>query len=185
MSSPETKSKKLTISTNDVGAGLKKIVVFFALSDVVADSQSAMGKISEEALQQYGNRLDLMPGFYAKVDPMDGAVRQLQVLNEYKQIDWHIVSSYSWKNPYALVEKRMWVEKHFGMLAKDRLIFAKRKDLLRGDYLVYRHESKGVKEFVGKRLRFGEGLIPHWSHIVHHFGFIAEFGSRTIDHLED
>ena len=108
-------------------------------------------------------------------------MRQLQALNEYKLIDWHIVSSYSWRNPYALAEKRMWVERHFGTLAKDRLIFSKRKDLLLGDYLVYRHASKGVKEFAGKRLRFGEHPIPHWSHIVHHFGYMAEFGPHTED----
>lgn len=176
MSSPETKSKKLSVINNEVGSGLERFVVFFALSDVVADLHSAAEKIPADDLQKFGNRPDKMPGFFSHVEPYEGAVRHLHELSKYKQIDWHIVSSSSWKNPDALVEKRIWVEKHFGSLVKDRLIFTKRKDLLRGDYLVYRHASKGVKDFQGEQLRFGEHPIPHWSHIVHHLGYIAEHG---------
>ena len=176
MSSPETKSKKLSVINNKVGSGPKKFVVFFSLSDVVADLNSAVGKIPQKDLQKFGNRPDRMPGFYSHVEPIEGAVRQLHELSKYTKIDWQIVSSSSWKNPDALVEKRIWLENHFGPLVKNRLIFTKRKDLLRGDYLVYRHATSGVKQFAGKVLRYGEDPIPHWSHIVHYFAFIAEHG---------
>jgi 5'(3')-deoxyribonucleotidase len=181
MSLPDPKLEKSTPSTNDVGTQLKKFVIFFALSDVVADSKSIADKVSSEVLQQYGNRLDRIPEYYSLVSPMEGAVRKLHELNEHKLIDWHIVSSISWKSPHLVEEKRVWVERHFGEIAKDRMIFTKRKDLLHGEYLVYRHESKGVKEFPGKAMRFGEGQIPHWSHIVHHFGYMAEFGMGPDD----
>ena len=181
MSSLETKSKKGSLSASQVGSGLKKFVVFFSLSNVVADLNSAAGKIPEKELQKFGNRPDRMPGFYSYVEPIEGAVRQLHELSKYTKIDWQIVSSSSWKYPDALVEKRIWLENHFGPLVKNRLVFTKRKDLLRGDYLVYRHETSGVKQFAGKVLRYGEDPIPHWSHIVHYFAFIAEHGPLSDD----
>ena len=176
MSSPETKSKKVSDNAKLVGSGLKKFVVFFSLSDVVADLNSAAGKIPEKDLQKFGNRPDRMPGYYSHVEPVEGAVRQLDDLSKYTKIDWHIVSSISWTNPEALLDKKKWLDEHFGPLVKNRLIFTKRKELLRGDYLVYRHATKGVKQFAGKLLRYGEDPIPHWSHIVHYFAFIAEHG---------
>lgn len=178
---PDPKLENSTPSTNDVSTQLQKFVIFFSLSDVVTDSASVADKVSEESLKQYGNRLDDIPEYYALVNPMEGAVRHLQALNNYKLIDWHIVSSFSWKKPHLIEEKRAWVERHFGKIAKDRMIFTKRKDLLHGDYLVYRHESKGVKAFSGKAMRFGDHPIPHWSHIVHHFGYMAEFGMGSGD----
>jgi hypothetical protein len=176
VSAPETQPKKASVSGPKVGSGLKKFIVFFSLSDVVANLSSAAEKIPEKDLQKFGSRPDRMPGYYSYVDPIEGAVRQLHELSKYTKIDWHIVSSISWTNPNALLDKRKWLDDHFGPLVKNRLIFVKRKDLLRGDYLVYRHETNGVKQFAGKQLRFGEDPIPHWSHIVHYFGFIAEHG---------
>jgi 5'-nucleotidase len=70
------------------------------------------------------------PGLFLHLDPIDGSIKVLERL--HKRYDILIVTS---SMTYAYTEKEQWVEKHLPFIGKRNLIFAHRKDMIRGDLL--------------------------------------------------
>ncbi len=58
--------------------------------------------------------------------------------------------------------KRIWIEKHFGLKAKKRLILTHRKDLNIGDYLIDDRLRNGASEFKGEHIHFATEKFPDW-----------------------
>ena len=68
------------------------------------------------------------------------------------------------------MEKRLWVEDHFGFGMVDRLIISPRKDIFKGDYLIDdRIDTHKQSEFSGKLIQFGIHPFNEWSDIVEYF----------------
>ena len=48
--------------------------IFIDMDNVLVDFQSGLDQVSEEVKAEYAGRLDEIPGLFAKMKPMEGAV---------------------------------------------------------------------------------------------------------------
>jgi len=92
-------------------------------------------------------------GFFANLEPHELMVALYKSLAEQKTLDVHILTAPSYLNPLCYTEKRVWVEKHLGLEAAERMIISGYKHLLKGDYLIDDNSSgKGQDKFEGQLL---------------------------------
>ena len=100
------------------------------------------------------------PSFFHNLLPMEGAIEAVKQL--FLLYDLYFLSSPMWGVPESYSGKRIWIETHFGVLAKKRLILSHRKDLHIGDFLVDDRTRNGAGEFQGFHLHFGTKAFPDW-----------------------
>ena len=118
----------------------KKIVVYVDLDDTLVNFMSGVKKCPKETVARYErdengkNQYDNIPGVFALMEPMTGAVEAFQWLAEH--FDTYILSTAPWNNPSAWCDKLEWVKRYLGDAAYKRLILSHHKDMLRGDYLI-------------------------------------------------
>lgn len=106
-------------------------------------------------------------GFFANIPPIPFAVESVKVLIEDDLIQPFILTAPSIRNPMCYAEKRVWIEKHFGLPFTDRLIISRHKNLLRGDVLIDDQVSgRGQDEFNGLLIQFGSTHYPNWKTIT-------------------
>ena len=72
-------------------------------------------------------------------------------------------------NPLSYTEKRLWIEKYFGLEWCKKLILAYDKSLLKGDYLIDDSVGKGQLEFEGELIQIGTDKFPDWKSIINYF----------------
>ena len=148
---------------------MPKNILFFDMDNVLVDFQSGIDKLDEQTKQEYEEHLDDVPGIFALIDPMPGAIEAVQKLRE--RYDLYILSTAPWKNPTACNDKLAWVKKHFGGEKDDvfykRLILTHHKDLCHGDYLIDdRPKRNGADKFTGEVIHFGSERFPNWDAVV-------------------
>jgi 5'(3')-deoxyribonucleotidase len=146
----------------------QKKIIYFDMDNVLVDFQSGIDRLSEETKREYGGRLDEVPGIFALMKPVSGAVEAVQLLSQH--FDCYILSTAPWKNPSAWTDKAEWVHKYFGS-EKDsvfykRLIISHHKNLNCGDYLIDDRTKNGAGEFKGTLIQFGSRQFPDWEAIV-------------------
>lgn len=96
-------------------------------------------------------------GFLLNLEPIPGAKENIEKLRQL--FDVKILTKPSFMNPHCYSEKRLWIEKHYGLEMCEELWFSPDKALVRGDYLVDDYLWEGFK---GKQLRFGTIKYPNW-----------------------
>ena len=144
--------------------------LFIDMDNVLVNFQSGIDRLDEKTRQEYKDHLDDVPGIFAQMDPMPGAVEAVQKLRE--RYDLYILSTAPWNNPTAWCDKLNWVKKHFGGDEHSpfykRIILTHHKNLCHGNYLIDDRPKKcGVEEFTGKVLHFGpEGKYKDWESVV-------------------
>lgn len=148
---------------------MTKPILFFDMDNVLVDFQSGINRLDEQTKQKYEGHLDDVPGIFALMDPMPGAIEAVQKLRE--RYDLYILSTAPWKNPTACNDKLAWVKKHFGGKKGDvfykRLILTHHKDFCHGDYLIDDRPDKcGVDKFTGEVIHFGSERFPDWDAVV-------------------
>ena len=136
--------------------------VFLDMDNVLVDFPSGMAKVEPELLSKY--KPDEVPGIFALMDPMSGAIDAVEKL--VKKYDVFILSTAPWNNPSAWSDKLEWIKKHFGEVLFKRLIISHRKDLLKGDYLVDDRGKNGASEFEGEWIEFGSKRFPDWNAVL-------------------
>ena len=57
--------------------------VFIDMDNVLVDFQSGLDQVSEETKKEYADRLDEIPGLFAKMKPMEGAIEAVHELQKY------------------------------------------------------------------------------------------------------
>ena len=138
--------------------------VFIDMDNVLVDFQSGLDQVSEEVKAEYAGRLDEIPGLFAKMKPMEGAIEAVHELK--KHYDLFILSTAPWKNPSAWSDKVEWVTKYLDDVFHKRLIISHRKDLCRGDYLIDDRGKNGTSEFAGEWIEFGSEQFPDWESVL-------------------
>ena len=144
--------------------------LFFDMDNVLVNFQSGIDRLDEKTRQEYEGHLDDIPGIFALMDPVPGAVEAVQKLRQ--RYDLYILSTAPWNNPTAWCDKLNWVKKHFGGGEDSpfykRIILTHHKDLCHGDYLIDDRPHKcGVEKFTGELLHFGpEGDYKDWDSVV-------------------
>ena len=107
-------------------------------------------------------------GFFRNLDPIDGAIEAVNILNKMQFIDLRVLSKPTNKNLGCASEKLYWLEEHLPFLVKKTtLTFDKTK--LIGDYLI--DDMPQIwKNFQGHVWFFDQSKpIESWKKIVTHF----------------
>ena len=139
-------------------------ILYFDMDNVLVNFQSGLDQLTEETLQKYEGQLDNVPGLFASMHPLDGAIEAYMTLsNSY---DSYILSTAPWGNISAWSDKAAWVQTHLGEAAKKRLILSHNKHLNMGDYLIDDRTANGAGKFTGEHIHFGTEKFPNWNSVL-------------------
>jgi len=141
-----------------------KKILYIDMDNVLVDFPSAFPRLPAEILARYDDNRDDIPGIFALMDPMPGAVEAFQELAGL--FDTYILSTSPWENPLAWSDKLLWVKRCLGKAAYKRLILTHHKNLNRGDFLVDDRKKNGAGLFQGELILFGSEPFPHWSAVL-------------------
>lgn len=109
-------------------------------------------------------------GFFRNLKPIVNGVETVNFLNSVEDFSVYILTAPSIRNPLCYVEKRLWIEDHFGLEMVNKLIISPNKGLNKGDYLIDDNDSgKGQENFEGKLLQFGSTESKDWNQILKYF----------------
>lgn len=136
------------------------------MDGVLVDFASGVAKLSEETKKEYEGRIDEVPGLFALMEPMPGAIEAVQLLA--KHYDVYILSTSPWGNTTAASDKIEWVKKHMNGVFHKRVILTHHKELLMGDYLIDDRGKNGTSEFRGEWIHFGSERFPDWDAVLEH-----------------
>ncbi len=144
--------------------------LFFDMDGVLVNFQSGLEKVSNEVKARFADdgtgkaHYDDIPGLFALMDPMPGAIEAVEKLSE--TYDVYILSTAPWNNPSAWKDKLEWVQKYFPETFYKRLILSHHKDLLQGDFLIDDRHKHGAKDFQGEWIQYGSEQFPDWDAII-------------------
>lgn len=140
--------------------------LYIDMDGVLVDFKSGMRKTDAATLQVYGDDPDDIPGIFALMDPMKGAIEAYEQLSD--KYDTYILSTAPWNNPSAWSDKLLWVQKYLGEVAWKRLNISHHKNLLIGDYLIDDRKAHGVDMFNGEHIHFGVDPYPNWDAVLNY-----------------
>jgi 5'-nucleotidase len=141
-----------------------KKILYIDMDNCLVDFRSAFAHIDDDLLREYEGHEDDVPGIFARMHPMPGAIAAFGKLADL--YDTYVLSTSPWANPSAWSDKLVWVKRHLGEAAHKRLILTHHKDLCRGHYLVDDRLTRGAAEFEGTLIRFGSEEYPDWPAVV-------------------
>ena len=148
---------------------MKKPIIYIDMDGVLVDFTSALTKVSPGMLEKFAGEYDNIPGVFALMDPMPGALEAVDALKE--KYDLYILSSSPWENPTALGDKLAWVKRYFGGDGRGniffrKVVFSSVKHLSQGDILIDDRTANGAGDFSGRLIRFGSDEFPDWQAIL-------------------
>ncbi len=138
--------------------------VYFDMDNVLVDFASGIARLDDATRKEYEGRLDEVPGIFALMEPMPGAIEAVHKLAE--KYDVYILSTAPWKNPSAWADKVSWVTRYLDDVFHKRLILSHHKDFLKGDYLIDDRPKHGADTFEGEWIQFGSDTYPDWPSVV-------------------
>jgi 5'-nucleotidase len=152
----------------DTSAMAQQRRLFVDMDNVLVDFASGIARLPDQQLSEYEGRLDEVPGIFALMDPMPGAIAAFEELADLFEV--YILSTAPWLNPSAWTDKVEWVQRWFGSgresKAYKRLILTHHKNLVTGAFLIDDRTSRGVDVFHGAHLHFGTERFPDWDAVL-------------------
>ena len=145
---------------------MSKKRLFFDMDGVLVDFESGLKLIDEATKEQYKGHLDEIPGLFALMQPLPGAIEAVRLLA--RRYDVYILTTSPWNNPTAASEKIEWVKKYLDDIFHKRVIITHHKDLCEGDYLIDDRGKNGASEFKGEWLHFGSERFPDMDSILNY-----------------
>lgn len=108
--------------------------------------------------------------FFQHLPPIEGAVESVKELFNLNKFDIYFLSTPMWSVPESFMDKRIWLENHYGDIINRRLILSHRKDLSHGDYLIDDRRMNGVEKFKGTHIHFGtDSNFLNWEQTLNYF----------------
>jgi 5'-nucleotidase len=141
-----------------------KKILYVDMDNVLVDFESGIAQLDEKIVREFHGRFDEVPGIFALMRPIEGAVESFTTLAQH--YDTYVLSTSPWENPSAWSDKLQWVKKHLGTHAYKRLILTHHKNLNLGDYLIDDRTARGADQFVGEHIHFGSERFPDWNAVV-------------------
>ncbi len=138
--------------------------IFVDMDNVLVDFKSGIELQSEEMLREYEGRIDEIPGLFAEMVPMPGAIEAMHELQ--KHFDLYILSTAPWRNHSAWSDKVKWVTRYLDDVFHKRMVITHCKNLCRGDYLIDDRGKNGTSEFEGEWIEFGSPAFPDWEAVI-------------------
>ena len=118
-------------------------------------------------------------GFFLNLKPIEGAIDGVKTLFEDERFDCWFLSAPSVMNPLSYTEKRLSVERHFGLEYAKKLILSPDKSLLKGRFLIDDNiKGKGQDKFQGDLIHFGSESIKNWTDVI---SFINSYLQKVAD----
>lgn len=143
-------------------------ILYCDMDNVLVDFQSGIDQLAPEVKAEFEDRFDEVPGIFGLMTPMDGAIEAFATLR--KHFDCYILSTAPWNNPTAWQDKIEWVHRYFGSdsdsPAYKRLILSHHKNLNAGDFLIDDRLTRGVEQFSGEHIHFGQPAFPNWESVL-------------------
>ncbi|MCP9820190.1 hypothetical protein KBZ18_11915 [Synechococcus sp. Cruz-9H2] len=139
-------------------------ILYLDMDNVLVDFPSAFQHLPPDVLKAYESNLDEVPGIFALMEPLPGAIQAHTELCTL--FDTYILSTSPWENTSAWSDKLHWVKRYLGKGAYKRLILSHHKNLNRGHFLVDDREKNGASEFEGEHIHFGTSRFPDWESVV-------------------
>ena len=146
-------------------------VLYVDMDGVLVDFQSGLDRVPADVQEKYRGHEDDIPGVFALMDPMTGAVEAFWELSLL--FDTYVLSTAPWGNPTAWSDKLEWVRRYLDDVAHKRLILTHHKDLNRGDFLIDDRRAKGAAEFEGMLLQFDTEQFPDWDAVLRYLRDVA------------
>ncbi|MFC0681774.1 hypothetical protein ACFFGH_28415 [Lysobacter korlensis] len=147
-----------------------KPIVYIGLVNTLADFDARVAELDAELTERFDGRVEEIPGVFALMRPVAGAVEAFKLLCEGFEV--FILSTAPWRNPSAWQDQVEWVQLHLGSEsatpAFQRLILSHHKELNRGDYLIEHQADGGAREFEGEWIHFGSEQFPDWAAVTRH-----------------
>lgn len=140
--------------------------LFLDMDGVLVDFDSGIARLDADLRDRYAGRLDDVPGIFALMDPMPGALDAFGQLSGV--YDTYLLSTAPWDNPTAWSDKLAWVKRHLGDPAHKRLTLTHHKNLARGHILVDDRDRHGAADFDGDWIRFGTAPWHDWATVLPH-----------------
>ena len=148
-----------------------KKTLYIDMDNTLVDFKTRLEGVAPSVLERYEDRVDEIPGFFAVMQPMPGAIEAFHELSAL--FDTYILSTAPWHNPSAWQHKVEWVHLHFGEdeyldddeenPAYKRLILSHHKNLNSGHFLVDdRPHKNGADKFEGEVIEFGGEGFRDW-----------------------
>ncbi len=141
-----------------------KKVLYIDMDNVLVDFPSGIAQLDAAVQEAYADRLDEVPGIFARMAPMPGATAAFTELATL--FDTYILSTAPWENPSAWSDKLQWVKAHLGAPAYKRLILSHHKNLNAGAFLVDDRTKNGAHAFPGTLIHFGTEAFPDWPSVL-------------------
>ena len=136
------------------------------MDNVLVDFASGIAKLPERLQIEYQGRIDEVPGIFALMKPLNGAISSFERLSS--KYDTFILSTAPWENASAWGDKNLWVRKYLGEIAYKRLILTHNKNLNYGDFLIDDRTANGACLFKGKHIIFGSKDYPDWEAVCNY-----------------
>lgn len=155
---------------------MKKKILYIDMDGVIADFDKAVDSYAPEvnwrgddvdynfASTHVNTICETNFNIFQELPPIDGAIEAIEKLKPH--FDIYFLTTPMWNVPHSFMDKRIWLDKHYGAFAFKRLILTHRKDLNLGDYLVDDRLWNGASEFTGKHIHFATPAFPTWDVVV-------------------
>ena len=144
---------------------IKKEIIYIDMDGVIVDFFGAHAKALK--LNPHNKFPQSEYGFFERLEPMPNAVECIKWLIASPKYDVYILTAPSVMNPLCYTEKRVWIEKHFGMDLVNKLIISPNKGLSKGDYLIDDNISgRGQNFFEGELIHFGSDDFKNWKEVL-------------------
>lgn len=157
----------------------KRKIVYIDMDGVVADFDHEIKKVHPTIFEHHNGHyrgqvideiVEADVNLFQRLQPIEGAIESVTELQ--KNYEVYFLSTPMWNVPHSFTDKRLWIEQHFGKLAKKRLILTHRKDLNIGDFLIDDRLKNGAAEFKGMHIHFGTKEFPNWKAVMEYFSKI-------------
>lgn len=147
------------------------VEIYIDMDDTIVDYKGRHNEMTENCPEMLYPQANY--GFFANLDPLDDAVRVIKRMMNEPKFMVSFATAPSIKNPLSYTEKRVCIEKLFGLEACNDLIIIRRKNKL-DDKWVYliddKKDTHGQDKFVkGEHLHFGHGDYKNWKDIESFF----------------
>lgn len=142
--------------------------VYIDMDGVLVDYAGGHSFASQYELTMASNDLARIPGIFARLDPMPGALEAVAALA--KKYECHVLSTAPWENSSAWTDKVNWIFKYFGSGIESpffkRINITHDKGMFTGDYLIDDRTKHGVLRFSGEWIEFGSAEFPDWATVL-------------------
>lgn len=88
-----------------------KPILYIDMDNVLVDFPTGINQLDESTREAYIGRFDEVPGIFALMKPMAGAVDAVYKLSELYDI--YILSTAPWLNASAWSDKLEWIQRYF------------------------------------------------------------------------